>query len=76
MWKAYHCVSSIEEALVLLNQHRQEARIVAGGTDLIIEMERGQHPQLKVLIDITRVKGLDEICLRDNIGLHGSIGNA
>ena len=66
MWKAYHCVSSIEEALILLNQHRQEARIVAGGTDLIIEMERGQHPQLKVLIDITRVKGLDEICLRDN----------
>ena len=66
MWKAYHCVSSLEEALGLLDRHRDEARIVAGGTDLIIEMERGQHPQLQVLIDITRVKGLDQISLRDD----------
>ena len=65
MWKAYHCVSSLEEALGLLDRHRHEARIVAGGTDLIIEMERGQHPRLQVLIDITRVKGLDQISLRD-----------
>ena len=67
MWQAYHCVSRVEEALALLDQHRQEARIVAGGTDLIIEMERGQHPQLGVLIDITRVKGLEDICLRDGM---------
>ncbi|MCY4537601.1 MAG: FAD binding domain-containing protein [Chloroflexi bacterium] len=67
MWQAYHCVSRVEEALALLDQHRQEARIVAGGTDLIIEMERGGHPQLEILIDITRVKGLDEICLRDGM---------
>lgn len=67
MWQAYHCVSKIEEALALLDQHRGAARIVAGGTDLIIEMERGQHPQLQVLIDITRVKGLDEINLRDGV---------
>ncbi len=67
MWQAYHCVSKVEEALALLDQHRQEARIVAGGTDLIIEMERGQHPQLGVLIDITRVKGLEDICLRDGM---------
>ena len=66
MWKAYHSVSSLEEALGLLDRHRDEARIVAGGTDLIIEMERGQHPQLQVLIDITRVKGLDQISLRDD----------
>ena len=65
MWQAYHCVSKVAEALALLDQHRGAARIVAGGTDLIIEMERGQHPQLQVLVDITRVKGLDEINLRD-----------
>jgi len=67
MWGAYHCVSRVEEALALLDQHRGQARIVAGGTDLIIEMERGQHPQLGVLIDITRVKGLDDIRLRDGM---------
>ena len=61
MWEAYHCVSNIGEALALLNEGQGAARVVAGGTDLIIEMERGQHPQLKTLIDITRVPGLDAI---------------
>ena len=75
MWQAYHCVSRIEEALALLDQHRQRARIVAGGTDLIIEMERGQHPQLEVLIDITRVKGLEDICLRDGMVCLGPLTN-
>lgn len=61
MWEAYYSVSSLDEALALLDEHGRRARIVAGGTDLIIEMERGQHPQLQVLIDITRVQGLDRI---------------
>ncbi|MCY3867448.1 MAG: FAD binding domain-containing protein [Chloroflexi bacterium] len=65
MWKAYHSVSAIDEALALLNDQGGAARIVAGGTDLIIEMERGQHPQLETLIDITRVADLDRIALRD-----------
>ncbi len=66
MWEAYHSVSTIDEALALLNDHGSAARIVAGGTDLIIEMERGQHPQLKTLIDITRVPHLDQIALQDD----------
>ncbi len=66
MWRAYYSVSSIDEALALLDEHQAAARIVAGGTDLIIEMERGGHPQLKALIDITRVPGLDQIRLEDD----------
>lgn len=61
MWQAYHSVSALDEALALLNEHGEAARIIAGGTDLIIEMERGARPQLKRLIDITRVPGLDGI---------------
>ncbi len=67
MWQAYYNVSSIDEALALLEAHGRTARIVAGGTDLIIEMERGQHPQLQTLIDLTRVPGLDGITLDDGI---------
>ncbi|MCY4060972.1 MAG: FAD binding domain-containing protein [Chloroflexi bacterium] len=66
MWEAYHSVSTIDEALALLKENGRAARIVAGGTDLIIEMERGQHPQLKTLIDITRVPNLDQIALKDD----------
>ena len=66
MWEAYHSVSSIAEALALLDEHGNASRIIAGGTDLIIEMERGVFPQLKRLIDITRVPGLDRITLDDD----------
>lgn len=63
MWEAYYSVSTLSEALSLLNQYQDTARIVAGGTDLILELERGQRPTVTVIIDITRVKGLDQITL-------------
>lgn len=63
MWEAYYSVSTLSEALTLLNEYQERARIVAGGTDLILELERGQRPTVNVLIDITRVKGLDQISL-------------
>lgn len=65
MWQHYDSVSSLREALELLGQHRERARIIAGGTDIILELERGQRPGVDVLVDITRVPGLDDITLRD-----------
>ncbi len=41
MWHDYYSVTSIEEALQILDERRERARIVAGGTDLILELERG-----------------------------------
>lgn len=63
MWETYYSVSSISEALALLDEHRETARIVAGGTDLILELERGQRPTVNAIIDVTRVAGLDQITL-------------
>ena len=39
-----------------------------GGTDLLLEMGRGQRPETETLIDLTRVAGLDEIDLLDRPG--------
>lgn len=61
MWENYYSVTSISEALDLLAQYGQAARIVAGATDLILELERGQRSGVTTLIDITRVPGLDQI---------------
>lgn len=63
MWENYYSVTSIAEALELLSEHREHARIIAGGTDIILELERGQRPDVHALIDITRVPGLDQITL-------------
>jgi carbon-monoxide dehydrogenase medium subunit len=60
-WAHYFSVASTDEALQLLAEHGNRARIVAGATDLIIELERNIRPGVDTLIDISRVPGLDEI---------------
>lgn len=65
MWKNYHTVASVDEALTLLAEHGAKARIIAGGTDMMIELERHQRDNVSVLIDITRVAGLAEIVESD-----------
>lgn len=61
MWKRYYSVTTLAEALDVLAEYRERARVIAGGTDILIEMERGQRPDVEVLVDITRVPMLDEI---------------
>ncbi len=53
---------SLDEALVLLNKYGNQAKIIAGGTDLIVKMKRGLSSP-KYLID------LSSISIRDNNGL-------
>src|SRR3970282_1088749 len=65
MWHTYHTVTTPDEALQLLAHHREKARIVAGATDIILEIERGVRKGIDTLVDITRVPGLDSITLTD-----------
>jgi carbon-monoxide dehydrogenase medium subunit len=69
MWQTYYTPSTLDQALALLNEHRGTARIVAGGTDLILELERGQR-RAEVVVDITRIPGLDRIYLDPPEWLH------
>ena len=70
MWQKYFSVTSIDEAKQILAQHGEQARIIAGGTDLLIEIERGIRKGIGVLIDVTRVQGFDEITLDENEVIH------
>ncbi len=59
-WDTYLIVESIDEALAVLAEHRDNARLIAGGTDLILEIERKVRAP-RIIADITRVPGLDAI---------------
>lgn len=73
MWHTYHSVSSVDEAVALLHEYQGRARVVAGGTDIIIELEQGKRAGVDVLIDITRVPHLDDIVLDGNMIRMGAL---
>ncbi|MCC6455402.1 MAG: FAD binding domain-containing protein [Caldilineaceae bacterium] len=65
MYRFYASPTTLDEALALKAYHGEAARVIAGGTDLLIEMDRGQRHAPDGgelgLIDLTRIPGLAEI---------------
>ncbi len=70
MWERYVTPRTVDEALEALAREPGRARLVAGATDLMLELERGQRPGVRVLIDVSRLPALDRIELRDDSRIH------
>jgi carbon-monoxide dehydrogenase medium subunit len=58
--------ATLERALELLDEYGAAARPVSGGTDLLVELDRGARPGVEVLVDLTRLPGLDRIDTEDD----------
>src|SRR4030042_107435 len=57
---SYFEPTTLEGALDLLQQYGERAKILAGGTDLIVQMKQGKiRPE--VVISLSRIPGLDII---------------
>lgn len=65
MWKKYVTATSMDQAVNLIGQSPEESKIVAGATDLILELENGLHPGVQRLVDVSRVPGADWITVED-----------
>lgn len=70
MWHQYINATSVDEVLKILGEKAGSARIVAGATDLILELERGVRKNIHTLIDVTRIPGLDQISLDEDGIIH------
>jgi carbon-monoxide dehydrogenase medium subunit len=70
MWTEYVNATSIEQVTHILAEKGPAARIVAGGTDLILELERGLRPGIETVIDVSRIPGLDGISLAEDGIIH------
>ena len=64
MWREYFIPASVEEALDILCRQRGRARLIAGGTDLVLQVQRGTCV-CEAVVDITRIPGLDRITLEE-----------
>jgi carbon-monoxide dehydrogenase medium subunit len=65
-WENYHLAHSIQEALITLEGAPGPARPVAGGTDLLLDLQQGRHPPVHTLVDITSIPELNALEIRQD----------
>ena len=70
MWSEYFSAANVGEVLDKIAKYGERAKIIAGGTDLLLEIEREIREGIDVLIDITRIPNLDRIILDEKDVVH------
>jgi CO/xanthine dehydrogenase FAD-binding subunit len=66
MLQDYLVPETIDQALSQLQANKGEARIIAGGTDLLLDLKDG-NKKAAILVDITRIPGLKTITLENGL---------
>lgn len=64
LWKDYHLAHSIGDALETLAHAPGLARLIAGGTDLLLDLQQGRHPPVHTLVDVSAVTEMNVIEIR------------
>ncbi|MBU0679370.1 MAG: FAD binding domain-containing protein [Verrucomicrobia bacterium] len=70
-WTHYHSPQTIEETLDVLTRYEGRARMIGGGTDLILDMQQGHHPPVEALVELARIDGLKDITEEDGFLIIG-----
>ena len=68
LWEHYHTPETVAGALTCLGRYAGDARVIAGGTDLLIDLqhiEQGEHP-LAALVDVTAVEEMTQVRAEDD----------
>ena len=65
-WDHYLLPKTIDEALSYLNGAAGTARVISGGTDLLLDLRQGRHPPVGTLVDVTGIMELRDIQLEQS----------
>lgn len=57
-WNKYHRAESLQDALLALTGSPGRALPIAGGTDLLLDIQQGRHPPVDTLVDVTEIPEL------------------
>jgi len=74
IWKNYCLAKSLPEALQALADAPGPARLIAGGTDLLLDLQQGRHPPVHTLVDVTRIPEMTILEIRqDRLFVGGAV---
>ncbi len=65
IWTNYLTPSSLSDALRALRESPAPVRVVAGGTDLLLELQQGKHAPVHTLVDVSAIPEMRGIEIRD-----------
>ena len=72
--KYFHYATSIEDALEAMRLSEGSVSVLAGGTDLLLDLQQGRHAPVDTLVDITNIAEMKALELRpDGIFIGGAV---
>lgn len=57
-WNSYHLAKTLDDAVQALANAPGPARVIGGGTDLLLDLQQGRHAPVDTLVDVTRIPEL------------------
>ena len=74
MTDKYFVAHSLQEAIDTLSIADRSTAVIAGGTDLLLDIQQGRHPQPDILLDVSEIEEMRHIHLDgDLIYLGGAV---
>lgn len=73
LWQRYMRPKDLREALEALRQNPGSARVIAGGTDLLLDLQKGHQAPLHTLVDLSAIPELKEIRFESDHILVGAV---
>ncbi|MCX8063490.1 MAG: xanthine dehydrogenase family protein subunit M, partial [Anaerolineales bacterium] len=59
-WTSYHLPHTLTEAFAILKNEPQ-SKVIAGGTDLLLELQQGRHAPIHTLVDLSAIPELQKL---------------
>jgi xanthine dehydrogenase FAD-binding subunit len=67
LWKNYHLARNPQDALEIMAAAQRDGRtanLIAGGTDLLLDIQQGRHAPVDTLVDVTAVQEMTVLEIR------------
>lgn len=66
LWKKYYLAKTIQDAVQVLAIAPDRSCLIAGGTDLLLDLQQGRHAPVDTLVDVTSIPELTILEIRQN----------